>query len=144
MIAFYNACFTGKKTICEAFNIAKEQIRANANLPKGEENKFVILIKRPHNHSIYDEHKCVGWIDLGPGSFQDMTWKPEFNQLPSQVENFVGRNENMHEVINLILTHRFITIKGIPGIGKSSLAKEVSRYIYERGHFKNGVYFFSL
>ena len=100
-----------------------------------------MLIKRHNNQSIYDEHKCVGWIDLGPGSFQDLTWKPEFNHLPSQVENFLGRNEIMHEVITLILTNRFITIKGIPGIGKSSLAKEVGRYIYDRNHFKNGVRF---
>ena len=138
-IAFYNSCFTGKKTICEAFEIAKEQIRANASLPKGEENKFVMLIKQYNNQSIFDEHKCQGWVDLRPGSFQDLSWKPEFNHLPSQVENFVGRNEIMHEVITQILTYRFITIKGIPGIGKSSLAKEVGRYIYDRNHFKNGV-----
>lgn len=109
-------------------------------MPKGEENKFVILIKRNQNQLIFNEHKCVGWIDLAPGSFQELTWKPEFNQLPSQVENFVGRNETMHEVISLILTQRFITIKGIPGIGKSSLAKEVARYVYDRTHFKNGVF----
>ena len=108
-------------------------------MPKGEENKFVMLIKRPNNQSIYDEHKCMGMIDLGPGSFQDLSPKPEFNHLPSHVENFVGRNEMMHEVISFILNNRFITITGIPGIGKSSLAKEVARYIYDRNYFKNGV-----
>ena len=56
--AFYNSCLTGKKTICEAFEIAKEQVRADQKLPKGEENKFVLLI---NNESPYFDHECSHW-----------------------------------------------------------------------------------
>lgn len=50
----------------------------------------------------------------------------------------------MHDLINLILNSRLVTIKGIAGIGKSSLAKETIRYIYERKHFRHGIIYINL
>ena len=122
--------------------IAKDQVRLNETIPPGEENKLVLL--RKDEDDIYSEHICTGWVDAGPGSFIDLNEKPEFNQLPSRIENFMGRNEVMHDLISLILTSRFVTLKGIAGIGKSSLVKETLRYIYDRKHFKNGVIYINL
>ena len=140
--AFYHACLTGKKTICQAFAIAKDQVRLNETMPPGEENKFVLLVKEEDD--IYSDHNCIGWVDAGPGSFIDLNERPEFNQIPSQIENFMGRNEVMHDLLSLILTSRFVTLNGIAGIGKSSLAKETIRYIYERKHFRNGVIYINM
>lgn len=111
-------------------------------MPPGEENKFVLLVKEEDD--IYSDHNCIGWVDAGPGSFIDLNERPEFNQIPSQIENFMGRNEVMHDLLCLILTSRFVTLKGIAGIGKSSLAKETIRYIYERKHFRNGVIYINM
>ena len=56
----------------------------------------------------------------------------------------MGRNEVMHDLITLILNSRFVTLKGIAGIGKSSLVKETVRYIFERKHFRDGVIYINL
>jgi len=117
-------------------------VRLTESIPPGEENKFVLLIK--DDNDIYSEHKCFGWVDAGPGSFLDVNDQPEFNQLPSKIENFMGRNEVMHDLITLTLNSRFVTLKGIAGIGKSSLVKETVRYIFERKHFRNGVIYINL
>lgn len=135
-LAFYNSCLIGKNTICEAFEIAKNQVKAG-NFPKGEENKFVMLINQ---ENYYEEHQCTGWIDFGPCQFQDLTPKCEYSNLPSKIDYFCGRNENMQELISLILENRIVTIKGIAGIGKSSLLKETIHFIYDRLLFADGVF----
>ena len=50
----------------------------------------------------------------------------------------------MHEIIKLIQQQRFVTIRGIPGIGKSSLCKELANHYFERGAFRNGIIYISL
>ena len=283
--SFYTACLTGHKTVCQAFEIAKESIRAIDTLPKGEENKFLLL--KP-SLPLFQEHQCnpilppsslflpspsstlrlpndsplsscreregrqqgeegggevgdgevgggedeggerrqegggkgrqkVGWeeggeqivgegggggggggggeggggegrgeqneevgtegIDKGgrgrddgeaevgkeeggrgreereggleeekgeslhphplsEGRFLDLTPGSDFPNLPCETENFLGRNEAMHDLLVLISSNRFITIKGLPGIGKSSLSKHLARFLWERKVFK--------
>jgi hypothetical protein len=59
------------------------------------------------------------------GEFKDLTYKPYYNKnLPSRVENFIPRPKDIHEILKLIDTKkRYITITGMPGIGKSTLAR---------------------
>lgn len=225
--SFYTACLTGHKTVCQAFEIAKESIRAIDTLPKGEENKF-LLLKPPL--PLFQEHCCnpilppsslflsstnvpsssflshlnddkkknrgseeqevlVGDAAVGgregvlgkgegkvggnieihelgeeaareeeigarekgrgkeeegnehnppisEGRFLDLTPGNDFPNLPCETENFLGRNEAMHDLLVLISSNRFITIKGLPGIGKSSLLKHLARFLWERKVFK--------
>ena len=60
-------------------------------------------------------HICSGTM-TNSGKFHDLTPKAEYFKLPSRVEHFIGRNVDMHNIMNLILSQRFITIKGIPGV----------------------------
>lgn len=50
----------------------------------------------------------------------------------------------MHEVITRLHEHNIVTIKGLPGIGKTCLAKAVGNFILERNLFSDGVEFLSL
>ena len=50
----------------------------------------------------------------------------------------------MFEVVHNILKHRLVTIIGLPGIGKTALAKNSVNYIADRKLFKMGIIFFSL
>ena len=75
------------------------------------------------------------------GEFKDLTFKPYYNKnLPSRVENFIPRPKDLHEILKFIDSKkRYITITGMPGIGKSTLARELVRYIQFRNIFKDGV-----
>ena len=48
------------------------------------------------------------------------------------MNNFLGREKDMFEIMRLVNKNRLVTIKGPPGIGKTSLVKDNSDYIYHR------------
>lgn len=50
----------------------------------------------------------------------------------------------MQEVVSSIMTQRLVTIKGIPGIGKTTLAKAAAYFIDERHSFKDGIIMLSM
>jgi hypothetical protein len=80
----------------------------------------------------------LGTVDnaISRGKFLDLTPGSDFPNLPCETENFLGRNDALHELLVLISTNRFITIKGLPGIGKSTLSKHLARFLFERKVFK--------
>lgn len=54
---------------------------------------------------------------------ENLTRKPRFPFEVAKVEEFVGRQIDMQQVIMSILSNRLITLKGIPGIGKTTISK---------------------
>lgn len=85
------------------------------------------------------KHRCVILKRYEEGQIQNISQNPLFRFKVSEVEDFVGRRIDMQETLESLRTHRLVTIKGMPGIGKSSLAKTVGRYIDERAIFKAGI-----
>jgi len=59
----------------------------------------------------------------------------------AKVDDFVGRQEDMFRISRLLLNNRLITVKGIPGIGKTSISKRLGFFLSEREIFKDGVIF---
>ena len=111
----------------------------------GEANKFMLLIHEDE----FNEHICTTKFTSKPNpgeepKFRDLTHTSNFNKIPSRVEHFLGRHLETHEVINLIRNQRFVTINGVPGIGKTSLAKEVVNYVIQRNMFHDGIINLSL
>ena len=49
--------------------------------------------------------------------------------LPAPVTSFVGRESDLAEVLQLVRDHRFVTLTGPPGVGKSRLALEAMRIL---------------
>jgi len=144
---FYQAYFTGNFTVCEAFRNAKEHLKSIRGLPPGEENKFVIL----YEESLFQGHTCTSFFpstnlrnEHGKGGLKDLTPVPTFHKIPSRVEHFMGRHIELHEVIKLIRSQRFVTIKGIPGIGKSSLCREAVNFLLDRNAFQDGIIYLNL
>ncbi len=64
--------------------------------------------------------------------------------MKGKVDDFLGRSVEMHQLICYLHDHRLVTIKGVPGIGKTSLAKQVGFFLQERYSFKNGIVYQSV
>jgi len=78
------------------------------------------------------------------GKIQNVGIEPIFRLHHSKIEDFIGRRKEMHQIISAVMQSRLVTIKGIPGIGKTSLAKSVAFYLDERFTFKDGIILQSL
>ena len=50
----------------------------------------------------------------------------------------------MHKIAKLLLNNRLITVRGLPGIGKTSICKRLGYFVSERGTFKDGVIYISM
>ncbi|AUT76122.1 transcriptional regulator [Paraburkholderia hospita] len=64
------------------------------------------------------------------------------NNLPSNSSMLIGRDKAVHDVALALASARHVTLVGSGGIGKTRLAIEVSRGLFER--FPDGVYLVSL
>ncbi len=62
----------------------------------------------------------------------------------AKADDFVGRQEDMHNIAKLLLNNRLITVRGLPGIGKTSISKRLGFFISERELFKDGVIYLSM
>src|SRR5207302_2883235 len=45
--------------------------------------------------------------------------------LPVHLTSFVGREEEMAELVDLLVDHRLVTLTGVGGVGKTRLALQV-------------------
>ena len=57
---------------------------------------------------------------------------------PKPVSGLIGREEELGEILNLVTTHRLVTLTGAGGIGKTTLALALAREL--RPHFADGVW----
>jgi predicted ATPase/DNA-binding SARP family transcriptional activator len=63
-------------------------------------------------------------------------------RLPAPVTSFVGREQALARVVELVGGHRLVTLIGPPGVGKSRLALEAARAVEH--DFAEGVWFVEL
>jgi ATP-dependent Clp protease ATP-binding subunit ClpA len=137
---FYETLFVKKFNVCTAFNIAKEEI--NKVINAHEANKFLLLTQEgKHQHN---KHRCYELSNFSDGCCKNVDDPPIFDSIPSNVECFIGRQQEMYEIINLLDTHRLVSILGPPGIGKTSIARNLANYIKDRKKFSDGIIYVPL
>ena len=70
------------------------------------------------------------------------------NNLPARDTSFLGREKEISEVQEALASHQLLTVIGLGGAGKTTLAIEVGITCVENaratGHFPNGIFFVSL
>ena len=64
------------------------------------------------------------------------------NNLPTLLSTFIGREQEIAEVNQLVSANRLVTITGSGGVGKTSLALRIAHEL--RDTFREGVYFIPL
>ena len=142
---FYETLFVKNYNVCTAFNIAKEEVK---NVINGSEaNKFILLIQGQDNTNgdISDYcHKCYGFSNFNHGQLTNIDSKPIFDLIPSKVEWFIGRQQDMYEIINLLDYHKLVSILGPPSIGKTSLTRNLANYVKDRKKFGDGIIYVAL
>ncbi|HEX3521934.1 MAG TPA: winged helix-turn-helix domain-containing protein, partial [Stellaceae bacterium] len=74
----------------------------------------------------------VGAVAAPPASVLPPT------NVPEPVSELIGREEELSEILNLVATHRLVTLTGAGGIGKTTLAIALAREL--RPHFTDGVW----
>ncbi len=66
----------------------------------------------------------------------------KLSTTPFYLSNFIGRNQQINELVGLIKTNRLITITGTGGIGKTRIAIEILKDV--QNFFPDGIYFIDL
>ncbi|TMW68581.1 hypothetical protein Poli38472_006049 [Pythium oligandrum] len=168
--AFYHAVLAGK-TIYQAFEIARVRVSADMQIPDHEGDKFILLeSSQVHADScpLYDSssddtpyaievnfasNPCTChastmhfvFSDISAGKWVDVSPANRFSKtLPAIPESFVGREQELHMLAGLVNSQRFVTMRGPPGIGKSTLSIRLAHFLAERNVFPDGVAFIRL
>ena len=136
--AFYFALFNGVNSVCQAFAMAKRQIEAYGNL-ESEARKFVLL--KGYNHV---KEECNLLTKVKEGNIKRIDSLPPLGtKLPGKSDHFSGRSSDMMKIIHYCCENKLVTVRGIPGIGKSALVRRIANHLYERNFFEDGVIFAS-
>jgi len=145
---FYKAYFSPNGTVCTAFEVARTNVKTKTAehidhspfLNQGDEyTKFELLIGGEYSLP----HNCSNPYPIPIGEPKDMNAPVTYSDIPSKVEYFVGRKVELHNLICLIRNSRIVTIKGLAGIGKTSMAKFLAHFFMERGTFNDGIIYIS-
>jgi predicted ATPase/class 3 adenylate cyclase len=75
---------------------------------------------------------------IGPGDFGRLRTERTEGNLPTPLTGFVGRSEELADLVAMVQRHRLTTLTGVGGIGKTRLAIELCHVI--RDGFPDGVF----
>jgi predicted AAA+ superfamily ATPase len=64
--------------------------------------------------------------------------------MPQMLTNLIGRKEEQKEILKLLSNERLVWVEGPSGYGKSHLVQEITRHVYNRDVFEDGVLYLSL
>ncbi|RLN95106.1 hypothetical protein BBJ28_00000095 [Nothophytophthora sp. Chile5] len=166
--SFYHAALTGK-TVQQAFEIARVRVSADMRIPDDEGDQFVLLessqlhaetcplwssdempqaievnfaektctCNASTQHYVFSDISVGKWVDVSPSNKFSKT-------LPAVSTSFVGREQELHMLAELVNTRRFVTLRGPPGIGKSTLSIKLAHFLADRNAFPDGVAFIRL
>jgi tetratricopeptide (TPR) repeat protein len=147
--AFYPALLAGRP-LCQAFEAGLTAVHTDSNLRRGglilgqpelaagEEAKFLLLpLEADHSASLLPTTLPQGQLIFRlPATTR--------HNLPVRPETFTGRQREVHHLLGQMFEHRLVTMTGLGGIGKTTLAQEAGRWLAERGHFPDGITFVDL
>jgi predicted ATPase/DNA-binding SARP family transcriptional activator len=115
----------------EQHNAALKQYQALQRTLRKEFN----LDPQPETRQLY---KRILKRDLKPIQLKQEVITPKHN-LPAQHSTFIGRDGEKAKIAHLLETNHFVTLAGVGGIGKTSLAVQVGQKVLK--NYPDGVWF---
>jgi len=137
---FYTAFFSCN-SVCKAYANAIATLESEIlaqGLNPSEASKFELLIGG--SGTLHSCEETGGWSD---GNAEFVGKVPYYNEIPAQVEHFVGRKIELYSLVCLITENRLVTVMGLPGIGKTSVTKALARHLLERSTPSDGIIYVS-
>ena len=145
----YQALFN-QYAIADAFLESRNAVKLDDKLKKlfnsktfeqgvnfDEAFKFQLLPQTSHNQSLIIEPADSHQVILPQ-------WSK--NNLPAQDPKFVGRRQEIHQVVKVLAEsdNRCIALHGMGGMGKTALAKAIGNWLHERDRYRDGVWLINL
>jgi len=149
--AFYLALLSGQHTIKNAFDIGIQAlstspyVRGGAKGAELESSKFILLpATSSHDEYLFSRRPLKKWPSKPhhcafTGSVSGDNSKSSFSMsspgskyVPAPPVDFVGREVDTYRVIRDISKQRLVTLVGVPGVGKTSLACAACTYMADR------------
>jgi predicted ATPase/class 3 adenylate cyclase len=129
------AAHGGQVVVCDVTRDAVEAAR-----PAG------VALRDLGHHRLKDlarsEHLYQLVVDGLPADFPPLRTLEPPNNLPTPLTSFVGRADELFELVRLLSESRLITLTGPGGTGKTRLGVQVASSVVR--NFRDGVYFVSL
>ncbi|BAY29336.1 hypothetical protein NIES2107_11770 [Nostoc carneum NIES-2107] len=145
----YQALFN-QESVANSFLVSRNAVKLDDKLRKlfnsqtfqqgvnfDEAFKFRLLPQASHHESLIIE----------PANSHQVIYPQWSNtNIPRNDPNFVGRRQEIHQVIKALvdLDKRCIALHGMGGIGKTALAYAIGQWLHERDRYKDGVWFISV
>ncbi len=142
---FYQALLTGR-TVQAAFTAGRNAVLNDEQLGRDtamqQARKFKLLPEdQPHDEVLLVVRAATAPVASGPVQVQPLPQLTHAYFSP-RPHYFVGRNEDMHALLQLLQQHRAVQIKGVSGVGKSELARETAHWLAARGRINPAHTFF--
>ena len=145
----YQALFN-KDSIADGFLLSRNAVKLDDKLKKlfnsvtfqqgvnfDQAFKFRLLPQTLHNQPLIIE----------PADSHQVIYPQWSNtNIPRDDPNFVGRRQEIHQVIKVLVESdkRCISLHGMGGIGKTAVSYAIARWLHERDRYRDGVWFISL
>jgi hypothetical protein len=103
----------------------------------------VVVDAKYHDNSLFANRSSIDWPQLGQCTIgpnrTDLKQFLSRIRIPSQPSDFEGRECIMNSLIRNIVDRRFISLVGEDGVGKSSVAAAICKYMADREFFADGM-----
>ena len=92
------------------------------------------------------EHHCFRLEDRPEGKLECTSSHVQLKQVPAKLKDIEHRDNQISKLVSAVMEQetRLICLVGLPGIGKSSIAKCALHFLLERRYFTGGVILINL
>ncbi|CAI2377964.1 unnamed protein product [Moneuplotes crassus] len=139
---FYENLFGKGMSVCDAYVTSKNEVANEINPTEAE--KFLLFTQESHGERLDKKHKCSAIHNLTEGCLTDLSEDPLFDYVPNKVEGFICREIEMYQITRLVSSSKIVTVIGPPGIGKTSIARNLANFYKERKMFRDGIIYIKL